>query len=74
MKKILTSLKAASCSPNYDQLFLLHTNTPALTNVSFNFKWFVISFCHFRNVRTEYVEPRESLQVDFPKSERENFV
>ena len=31
--------------------------------------------CIFQsNVRTEYLEPRKSLQVDFPKSGKENFV
>ena len=33
-----------------------------------------MSFCHFPNVHTEYVEPRKSLQVDFLKSEKEIFV
>ena len=69
-----TSLKSASCSPNYDQLCPTHTNRPALTNVSSYFKRFIISFCHFRNVHTEYVEPRKSLQVDSPRSEKEIFV
>ena len=43
-------------------------------SMSSSFTWFVISFCHFCNVHTECVEPQKSLQVDFRKSEKENFV
>ena len=48
-------------------------NRPALTNISLYLSGSYISLCHFPNVRTEYVQPRKSLQVDFPKSEKENF-
>ena len=69
-----TSLKGSSCSPNYHHLCLTHMSRPALTNISSYLSGSYISFCHFPNVRTEYVQPRKSLQVDFPKSEKENFV
>ena len=47
------------------------TNRPALTNIISYFKWFVISFCHFRNVHTKYFVTRKSPQVDFLKSEKD---
>ena len=46
-------------------------NRPALTNIISYFKWFVIYFCHFRNVHTEYVVTRKSPKVDFLKSEKD---
>lgn len=54
-----------------DQLCLTHKNRPALRNIISYFKWLVISFCHFRNVHTEYVVTRKSPQVHFPKSEKD---
>ena len=59
----------ASCSPNF-MTVMSHTKEQTRPD---DFKWFVISSCHFRNVHTEYFEPRKSLQVEFPKSEKENF-